>query len=206
MLMVAMLVIPMSGYFACVSDVGPKKGSEGGPCYGDQTCDGELKCVKDLCTRADGGTSDAGADSGGPGDGGPDVGTDGSGTCGPIPSSPCGCTGQKSDCCLSLDAGERCSNFDPCPNPSNRYVECSSDDDCGNRACCFKGDPIPAACGTLASGAMDSRCQLVDSGEVGKPGCFIGCVTDLHCAKYDAGKCRPFYLGDTKELYGACAP
>lgn len=204
----AAAVVSSIGWAACVSDLGPKKGSEGGPCYGDLTCDGELACVKDVCTRSDGGANDAAAkDTGTPADGGVESGSDAAkdgAACGPIPSTPCGCTGQNGDCCLAHDAGERCTSF-VCP-VTLRYLECSSDDECANRACCFKGDPIPAACGTLPSGAMDSHCEAIDAGQAGKPGCFIACVSDLHCTKYDAGACRPFYLGSSGELYGVCVP
>jgi hypothetical protein len=213
-LAVLVLGVAATAWIACVGDspTALPKGSEGGACYGDNTCNGDLLCVKDVCVRRDASAppQDAGSDTLPPlVDAGGDAAKDGA-ACGPIPTAgPCGCSGAYPLCCLERDAGARCIDYaDDAGCTTLKTVECNSDEQCGNRACCFKGDFTgQSACGTVMTGALDTHCEEIDaSTQAGKYGCYIACTSDMHCQKYDAGTCLPFRLGASGEIFGVCRP
>lgn len=176
-----------------------REGEEGGRCYPNASCKGSLSCVGGYCVRAeDAATPDGGAATGG--DGGPDA--EAGGACGPIPTWPCGCTGE--GCCL--ESGGRCVNLGTgvCNAP---LLRCAGRNTCSpdNNACCFHGKVVAGAgtaCPTF--GIHDSECA---SGPDGGNPCIdseVLCTADADCALVDAGTCHSGQIAGTSRIIGFC--
>lgn len=154
------------GILACVGDSpnqtpapdGGTAGEEGGPCYGDGTCNKTkpwLACLSKLCVAVGDGGADATADapSGDAGDGG-------SLTCPAEVQSiaqtvRCAGAGPCSQYCCLLTSAYFC-NASDCPG--NR-IECDDLLDCAGKRCCLNATIAALACPVNLSAVTTSVCS-----------------------------------------------
>lgn len=201
-------LVVLVGVAACVGDAstqnGKTPGEEGGPCYGDGTCNKNqpLTCASNLCVRLGG---DAGSDGSATNDG--STTTDGAGSDAPTSCDfPLAAVGAAIACGTST-CPKQCCNVGGTGTCQATDAQCAGGlpMQCDDAADC-NGTGTPICCLNSASIIQQNTCP-VKVGTSGVAKCVTNCTGITLCGKGEAcpasKKCIQMEV-DGVHVYGAC--